>query len=77
LARFIVLNRSVRQAILILTDKAGIGLGKSKITVSTSGIVPLIHKVGEELGVQLAVSLHAANDALRQGIIYHFSFSQM
>lgn len=41
------------------------GLGRGRITVSTSGIAPLIPQIGSDLGVMLAVSLHAPNDELR------------
>jgi 23S rRNA (adenine2503-C2)-methyltransferase len=58
-------GRAVKKAILLLMDKDGIGLGKDKVTVSTSGIVPLIEKVGSELGCRLAISLHAPRDDLR------------
>lgn len=61
--------RNVSRAVKILTDKDGIGLGHGKITISTSGITPLIPKISEELGVQLAISLHATNDTLRSQIM--------
>ena len=46
----------------------GIGIGHRRITLSTCGVVPLIPNVGSELGVLLAVSLHAANDDLRNEV---------
>jgi 23S rRNA (adenine2503-C2)-methyltransferase len=55
----------VSKAIRIATSPDGLAFPSSKITLSTSGIVPLMEKVGSELGIQLAVSLHAANDELR------------
>ena len=57
--------RNVSRAVNILTDADGIALGKNKITISTSGIAPLIPKIASELGVYLAVSLHAPVDDLR------------
>ena len=44
-------------------------LSKRKITLSTSGVVPMIHECGKELGVNLAISLHAVNDELRNHIV--------
>ncbi|KAF9200841.1 hypothetical protein BGZ49_008925 [Haplosporangium sp. Z 27] len=61
--------RNVKQAIEILTDKDGIGLPKSKITVSTSGVTPGIAKLAELGGICLAISLHATNDKLRDEIV--------
>jgi hypothetical protein len=46
----------------------GISIGHRRITLSTCGVVPLIPNVGQELGVLLAVSLHAANDDLRNEV---------
>jgi 23S rRNA (adenine2503-C2)-methyltransferase len=54
------------QALRIITDREGFNLGARHITVSTVGLVPGIHRMAEEpLQVNLAVSLHAPNDALR------------
>ncbi|KAF9105289.1 hypothetical protein BGX27_009697 [Mortierella sp. AM989] len=61
--------RNVKQAIEILTDKDGIGLPKSKITVSTSGVTPGLAKLAELGGIGLAISLHATNDKLRDEIV--------
>ncbi|KAF9098507.1 hypothetical protein BGX23_006106 [Mortierella sp. AD031] len=61
--------RNVRQAIEILTDKDGIGMPKSKITVSTSGVAPGLAKLAELGGISLAISLHATNDHLRDEIV--------
>lgn len=44
-------------------------MSRSKITISTSGVSPLIPKIASELGVQLAVSLHAATDRTRSAIM--------
>ncbi|KAI7870248.1 ribosomal RNA large subunit methyltransferase N [Spinellus fusiger] len=61
--------RHVSKAIQVLTDPQGLGLSKSKITVSTSGVVPLIPKIATELGVSLAISLHATNNDLRNVLV--------
>ncbi len=53
------------EAIEILADGDGLGLGKRRITVSTSGVVPEIEKLGREVGPKLAISLHAVRDDLR------------
>ena len=50
-------------------DPEGIAISRRRITLSTSGVVPLIRRVGEELGVKLAVSLHAATDELRDALV--------
>ena len=59
----------VAKAIHLLKDPDGISISKRRITVSTSGVVPLINRCGAELGVNLAVSLHAANDDVRSAIM--------
>ena len=61
--------RNVSRAVRILTDPAGLAISKSKVTISTSGISPLIPKIAAELGVQLAVSLHAPTDQIRSKIM--------
>jgi 23S rRNA (adenine2503-C2)-methyltransferase len=61
--------RNVSRAVRILTDPTGLGVSKSKVTISTSGISPLIPKIASEVGVQLAISLHATNDATRSKIM--------
>ncbi len=61
--------KSVSRAVRILTDTDGLALGKSKITISTSGIAPLVPKIASELGVNLAVSLHAPVDDLRSELM--------
>jgi 23S rRNA (adenine2503-C2)-methyltransferase len=60
---------AVREALLIASDGDGIGISKRKITVSTSGVVPMIARAGEEIGVMLAVSLHAVRDELRNELV--------
>ena len=59
----------VRDAISVLTDGEGLSLSKRRITVSTSGVVPEMSRLGEECGTMLAVSLHATNDALREKLV--------
>ncbi|CAG8517773.1 4364_t:CDS:2 [Paraglomus brasilianum] len=61
--------KNVSKAVKILTDPQGIGMPKHKVTISTAGVVPLIKRVGEELGVSLAISLHAVNDDVRDMIV--------
>jgi 23S rRNA (adenine2503-C2)-methyltransferase len=59
----------VRDAIAILTDGDGLSLSKRRITVSTSGVVPEMARLGAECGTMLAVSLHATNNALRDRLV--------
>ena len=47
----------------------GIAISRRRITLSTSGIIPNIEKTGIELGVNLAISLHAVNDELRNKLV--------
>ena len=61
--------KNVSRAVRILTDPMGLGVSKSKIVISTSGIAPLIPNISSELGVQLAISLHATNDITRSKIM--------
>ena len=51
---------AVRDALLIVGDNEGIGISRRRITLSTSGVVPMMARAGEEIGVNLAVSLHGA-----------------
>ncbi len=60
---------NVARALNIIMDGEGIAISKRKITLSTSGVVPEIKRVGEELGVKLAISLHAVNDELRDVLV--------
>src|SRR5690606_2434227 len=60
---------AVRDALLIVTDNEGIGISKRRITLSTSGVVPNIVRAGEEIGVMLAISLHAVRDELRDELV--------
>ena len=59
----------VAKAVRIIMDAEGIAISKRRITLSTSGIVPLIKRCGEDLGVKLAISLHAVTDELRDEIM--------
>lgn len=56
-------------AIRILLDDFGFGLSKRRVTVSTSGLVPFIERLKEDVDVALAVSLHAPNDVLRNELV--------
>lgn len=60
---------NVVKAIQIMMDDNAYGLGKRKVTVSTSGLVPKIDKLREALDVSLAVSLHAPNDEIRNQLV--------
>ncbi len=60
---------AVRDALLIVADNEGIGISRRRITLSTSGVVPNIKRTGEEIGVMLAISLHAVRDELRNGLV--------
>jgi len=60
---------AVRDALLIVTDGDGIGISKRRVTLSTSGVVPNIVRTGAEIGVSLAISLHAVRDELRNELV--------
>ncbi len=60
---------NVAVALKIIMDNEGLAISRRRITLSTSGVVPMIERCGAELGVNLAVSLHAVTDALRDQII--------
>ena len=60
---------NVAKAMTIVMDGEGIGLSRRRITLSTSGVVPMMDRAGAELGVNLAVSLHAVTDELRDEIV--------
>ncbi|MEX6506309.1 23S rRNA (adenine(2503)-C(2))-methyltransferase RlmN [Jiella sp. M17.18] len=60
---------NVKEALGVASDGEGLSLSKRRITLSTSGVVPMIAKAGEEMGVMLAISLHATNDALRDELV--------
>ncbi|MGV8937499.1 MAG: 23S rRNA (adenine(2503)-C(2))-methyltransferase RlmN [Allorhizobium sp.] len=59
----------VKRALLIASDGDGLSLSKRRITLSTSGVVPEIFRTGEEIGVMLAISLHAVRDDLRDMLV--------
>ena len=56
-------------AVRLMLDDHGYGLSKRRVTVSTSGIVPMMDRLREDCPVALAVSLHAPNDALRDRLV--------
>jgi 23S rRNA (adenine2503-C2)-methyltransferase len=60
---------AVRDAIDIISDGDGLSVSKRRITVSTSGVVPEIPRLGEESGAMLAISLHAVRDDLRNTLV--------
>lgn len=60
---------AVAKALTIVMDAEGIAISKRRITLSTSGVVPMMRRCGEELGVNLAVSLHAVRDDLRDVLV--------
>ncbi len=60
---------AVKTALLIASDGDGLSLSKRRITLSTSGVVPEIYRTGEEIGVMLAISLHAVRDDLRNQLV--------
>ncbi len=60
---------NVRDALRLVMDGDGLALSKRRITLSTSGVVPLMARCGEEIGVNLAVSLHAVTKDVRDEIV--------
>jgi 23S rRNA (adenine2503-C2)-methyltransferase len=60
---------NVRDALKIVMDGDGLALSKRRITLSTSGVVPMMARCGEEIGVNLAVSLHAVSKDVRDEIV--------
>lgn len=60
---------NVIQSMTVMLDDWGYGLSRRRITLSTAGVVPAIDRLRETLPVSLAVSLHAANDALRDQLV--------
>jgi 23S rRNA (adenine2503-C2)-methyltransferase len=59
----------VRDALKLVMDGDGLALSKRRITLSTSGVVPMMARAGEEIGVNLAVSLHAVTKEIRDEIV--------
>ncbi len=60
---------NVRDALRIVMDAEGLALSRRRITLSTSGVVPMMARAGEEIGVNLAVSLHAVRKEVRDEIV--------
>ena len=60
---------AVRDALNVTADGEGLSISKRRITLSTSGVVPMIARAGAEIGVMLAVSLHAVRDELRNELV--------
>jgi len=60
---------NVKKAIIIIKDGEGIAISRRRITLSTSGVVPMIARCGDEIEVDLAISLHAARDELRDILV--------
>ncbi len=60
---------NVRDALRLVMDGDGLALSKRRITLSTSGVVPMMERCGEEIGVNLAVSLHAVTKDIRDEIV--------
>lgn len=60
---------NVRDALKLVMDGDGLALSKRRITLSTSGVVPMMARCGEEIGVNLAVSLHAVSKDVRDEIV--------
>ena len=61
--------RAVVPATRVLIDDVGFGLSRRRVTISTSGLVPQLERLGAECNVALAVSLHAPDDALRNELV--------
>ena len=60
---------NVVPAMKLMLDDNGYSLSKRRVTLSTSGVVPMLDRLGDELDVSLAISLHAANDELRNELV--------
>ncbi|MCJ8169200.1 23S rRNA (adenine(2503)-C(2))-methyltransferase RlmN [Atopomonas sediminilitoris] len=60
---------NVVPAMQIMMEDLGYGISKRKVTLSTSGVVPMIDKLAEHVDVSLALSLHAPNDELRNQLV--------
>ncbi|MFA9200572.1 MAG: 23S rRNA (adenine(2503)-C(2))-methyltransferase RlmN [Cypionkella sp.] len=60
---------NVKDALRLVMDGNGLALSKRRITLSTSGVVPMMARCGEEIGVNLAVSLHAVTKEVRDEIV--------
>jgi len=60
---------NVKKALQIIMDPEGIQMSRRRITLSTSGVVPMMERAGEEIGVNLAVSLHAVTNEVRDVVV--------
>ena len=60
---------NVLEALRLMLDDNAYGLSKRRVTVSTSGVVPALDRLGDVIDVSLAVSLHASNDAVRDQLV--------
>ena len=60
---------NVRDAMKIAMDGKGISLSRRRITLSTAGVVPGIHRTGDEIGCRLAISMHATTDEVRNHLV--------
>ncbi len=60
---------NVKKALKIIMDPEGLSISKRRITLSTAGVVPMMARCGEEIGVNLAVSLHAVSDDIRDELV--------
>jgi 23S rRNA (adenine2503-C2)-methyltransferase len=60
---------NVAKALKIIMDPEGLSISRRKITLSTAGVVPMIRRCGAEIGVNLAVSLHAVRDDIRDRLV--------
>ncbi len=60
---------NVVAAMHIMLDDLGYGISKRKVTLSTAGVAPMVDRLGEEIDVALALSLHAPNDELRDQLV--------
>ena len=61
--------QSLVQSLRVMLDDHGYGLSRRRVTVSTSGVAPMMDRLGQDCPVALAVSLHAPNDALRDNLV--------
>src|ERR1700754_2220813 len=60
---------SVRDALHVVSDGDGLSISRRRITLSTSGVIPMIARAGTEIGTMLAISLHAVRDDLRDELV--------
>ena len=60
---------NIAEALKIVMDPEGLAISRRKITLSTAGVVPAIRRCGAEIGVNLAVSLHAVRDDIRDRLV--------